>query len=47
VTTNGLGHGVALKNECTLGIFSAFLTDPIAPVDTSCAEKMLGPAWVV
>jgi pimeloyl-ACP methyl ester carboxylesterase len=45
VATHGLGHGVALKNECTLGIFSAFITDPTAPVDTTCADEMIGPAW--
>jgi pimeloyl-ACP methyl ester carboxylesterase len=46
VATHGLGHGVALKNECTLGIFGAFLTDPTAPVDITCTKEMLGPAWV-
>ena len=46
VATNGLGHGAVLKNECPLGIFGAFLTDPTAPVDVTCAKEMLGPAWV-
>ena len=46
VATRGLGHGVALKSECTLGIFSAFLNAPTAPVDTTCAKEMPGPAWV-
>jgi pimeloyl-ACP methyl ester carboxylesterase len=46
VATHGLGHGVALKTECTLGVFGAFLTDPTAPVDITCAKEMLGPAWV-
>jgi len=46
VATRGLGHGVALKTECTLGIFSAFLNAPTAPVDTTCAKEMPGPAWV-
>jgi pimeloyl-ACP methyl ester carboxylesterase len=45
VPTHGLGHGAVLKNECTLGIFGAFLTDPAAPVDTTCAKEMFGPAW--
>jgi pimeloyl-ACP methyl ester carboxylesterase len=46
VATNGLGHGAVLKNECPLGIFGAFLTDPTAPVDVTCAKEMLGPAWI-
>jgi pimeloyl-ACP methyl ester carboxylesterase len=46
VATHGLGHGVALKNECTLGIFSAFLNAPTAAVDITCAKEMPGPAWV-
>jgi pimeloyl-ACP methyl ester carboxylesterase len=45
VATQGLGHGVALKNECTLGIFSAFLNAPTAPVDITCAKEIPGPAW--
>jgi pimeloyl-ACP methyl ester carboxylesterase len=46
VATHGLGHGAVLKNECALGIFGAFLTDPTAPVDITCTKEMLGPAWV-
>ena len=46
VATQSLGHGVALKNQCTLGIFSAFLNTPTAPVDITCAKEMPGPAWV-
>jgi pimeloyl-ACP methyl ester carboxylesterase len=46
VATHGLGHGAVLKNECTLGIFGGFLTDPTAPVDITCAKEMVGPAWV-
>jgi pimeloyl-ACP methyl ester carboxylesterase len=46
VATHGFGHGAALKSECTLRIFGAFLTEPTAPVDISCGKEMLGPAWV-
>jgi TAP-like protein len=46
VATHGLGHAVALKTECTLGIFRAFLNAPTAPVDIACAKEMPGPAWV-
>jgi hypothetical protein len=46
VATHGLGHGVTLKTDCTLGIFGAFLTEPTAPVDITCARDMQGPAWV-
>jgi pimeloyl-ACP methyl ester carboxylesterase len=46
VATHGLGHGVALKSECTLGIFSTFLNAPTAPTDITCAKEMPGPAWV-
>jgi pimeloyl-ACP methyl ester carboxylesterase len=45
VATHGFGHGVALKHECTLGIFHAFLAEPTAPVDITCAKEMPGPAW--
>ena len=46
VSTHGLGHGVARTNDCTRGIFAAFVDDPVAKVDASCTEEMSGPTWV-
>ena len=47
VSTHGLGHGVARANECTRGIFDAFLDDPATAPDIGCAAEMSGPAWVI
>ena len=47
VLTPGYGHGVALETDCTRGIFDAFLADPGASLDISCAEALPGPAWSV
>jgi pimeloyl-ACP methyl ester carboxylesterase len=37
------GHGNAFANDCTKGIFGAFLADPDAPLDTSCVAALPPP----
>jgi pimeloyl-ACP methyl ester carboxylesterase len=39
------GHGVTGTNDCVDAIELAFLTDPTATLDTSCAAKLTGPAF--
>jgi len=42
----GLGHGAVGDSACPTSIFGAFVADPEAPLDTSCAEAMPSPAFV-
>ena len=37
------GHGNVFANDCTKGIFDAFLADPTAPLDTSCVAALPPP----
>ncbi|MEM1151451.1 MAG: alpha/beta hydrolase [Pseudomonadota bacterium] len=43
------GHGGLVSNwsACGRSLLLAFLTDPLAPVDTSCAELTAGPDFLV
>src|SRR5690606_16185684 len=43
----GLGHGATRSHPCAQQIFHAFLDDPTAEVDATCAEGMTGPEWVL
>lgn len=47
VSTHGFGHGVATVIDCTRGIFHAFIDDPKAVVDVSCADDVRGPDWTI
>jgi pimeloyl-ACP methyl ester carboxylesterase len=39
------GHGVTGRGVCQDEMTLAFLADPTAPVDTSCATLVAGPVW--
>ena len=43
----GLGHGTFGASPCPDSVMSAFLHDPAAPVDATCAIAMPPPAWVL
>jgi len=43
VTFDGVGHGVWDTSECATGMTLAFLADPTAEVDTSCAAEVPPP----
>jgi pimeloyl-ACP methyl ester carboxylesterase len=45
VSFAGLGHGVALEAGCPQGIAVAFLRDPNAPLDTTCAAAVPPPRF--
>lgn len=45
VEFDGIGHGVWDTSECSLSIVRAFLADPDAAVDASCAAAITGPAF--
>jgi pimeloyl-ACP methyl ester carboxylesterase len=45
VLTSGLGHAASLVEWCLTSILIAFVTDPGAPVDNSCAAELEGPRW--
>ena len=42
---DGIGHGVLFSDPCGLTMYQAFLADPAAPVDTTCAVQHPGPAF--
>ncbi|MEN0064257.1 MAG: alpha/beta hydrolase [Myxococcota bacterium] len=43
VTFPQIGHGVFPQDNCAQSISMAFLADPSAPLDTSCADALPGP----
>ncbi len=43
----GIGHGVALADECPGGITLAFLNDPQHRPPSACIDHMSGPPWIV
>ena len=43
----GLGHGAVFAHDCPRSVFSAFIADPTAPVDTACVATMGPPEWTV
>jgi pimeloyl-ACP methyl ester carboxylesterase len=47
VVIPGVGHGTAFAGECPGSLIAAFLAEPEAPLDTSCAGAMPPVAWLV
>ena len=45
VTFEGHGHGLWNDSECAIDLADRFVTDPGAPLDTSCAEAIEPPAF--
>jgi len=43
----GLGHGVMLKSSCAQSIMTAFINNPLPPVDSTCAQEMALPTFQV
>lgn len=46
VVPNG-GHGQVFATPCTTALFTAFVVDPVAGLDTSCVAAIGDPQWVV
>jgi pimeloyl-ACP methyl ester carboxylesterase len=45
VEVDGIGHGVLFSDPCGALLYEAFLADPAAPLDTTCADTHPGPAF--
>lgn len=41
------GHGQVFTTSCATSLFTAFLSDPATPLDTSCVDAIAPPAWLV
>jgi hypothetical protein len=46
VEVDGVGHGVLFADDCGKAMYLAFLADPAAAVDTTCATNHAGPHFV-